>query len=62
VGHPQYQINRTRSDEFPAIPAGAGGLIKIFINLHLILPFDTPLVFWGIFWLKREKAKVHKSL
>jgi hypothetical protein len=29
--------------------------------LDLILPFDTPLVFWGIFWLNGAKAKIRKS-
>jgi hypothetical protein len=33
-----------------------------FFHPHLILPFDTGLIFWGIFWLKRAKAKVRKSL
>jgi hypothetical protein len=32
-----------------------------FFHAHLILPFDTPLVFWGIFGLKRAKAKVQKK-
>ena len=32
-----------------------------FLHAHLILPFDTPLVFWGIFWLNQAKAKVQEK-
>jgi hypothetical protein len=34
---------------------------RFFLHADLILPFDTPLVFWGIFWLSRANVKVQKS-
>jgi len=54
----QYQMALKKPLRFRSNLHTAGGS---FLHVHLILPFDTPLIFWGIFWLNRAKAKIRKG-